>query len=311
MVLTCLQGQYAEAMTEVKAHIKLSEVGIQGGITTHTAVTGALIMEISGSVNGSKADALASRIREILKDKEDVTVKRPTKMAEIRVKGLECSISKEEIMEAVAEKGACRSYEIKAGELRRMSENQRSLWLRLPLAAAKKAVKGGTIQVGWSRAKIALLEARPLRCYKCLEREHVKGKCPSSQDRSDRCYRCGGIEHTAKECVAPPKCPICTDIGRKADHTLGSQQCTTQRKRGKDGDAKGQKISPSTPLPSIPVEKAQARTMRDEEKEEQPKPQRLPRSRIEKNQDIPLASTSREEEAMETEPLEEGGGKRE
>jgi len=249
VVLTCPQGQYAEAMTEVKTHIKLSEAGIQGGITTRTAVTGALIMEISGSENGPKADAQASRIREILKDKEGVTVKRPTKMAEIRVKGLECSISKGEIMEAVAEKGACRSYKIKAGELRRMSENQRSLWLRLPLAAAKKAVKGGTIQVGWSRAKIALLEARPLRCYKCLERGHVKGKCPSSQDRSDRCYRCGGIEHTAKECVAPPKCPICTDIGRKADHTLGSQQCTTQRKRGKDGDAEGQKISPSTPYP--------------------------------------------------------------
>jgi len=51
--------------------------------------------------------------------------------------------------------------------------------------------------------------------------------------------------------------------------------------------------------------------VRDEEKEEQPKPQRLPRSRIEKNQDIPLASTSKEEEAMETEPLEEGEEKRE
>lgn len=301
VVLTCPPGQYAETMTEIKAKIKLSEVGIQDGITTRTAATGALLIEVTGSENGPKADALASRIREVLKDKKGVRVNRPTKMAELRVKGLECSISKEEVINAVAEKGACHPYEIKTGEIRRTSENQGSLWLKLPLAAAKKAAEKGTIQVGWNKVKVALLEERPLRCYKCLERGHVKTKCPSLQDRSDRCYRCGGLEHNAKECAAPPKCPICTDLGRKADHALGGQQCTTQRRRGRTEEIQGQKTNPSPT-----VEKPSTQTASDKEKEEMPKPQRLPRNRAEKSQEALSTPVHAEEEAMETEPLEEG-----
>lgn len=281
IVLTCPAGQYAETMAEVRAKIKLSEVGIQNGITTRTAATGALLIEVPRSENGPKADAPWPHVCARLKDKEGVRVNRPTKMAEIRVRGLECSIRKE-VMEAVAEKETCRSYEIQAGDIRRTSENQGSLWLKLPLAAAKKAVEGGTLQVGWSRVKITLLEARPLRCYKCLERWHVREKCPNSQNRSNRCYRCGGLEDTAKECTALPKCPICVDQGRKADNTLGSQQCTTQRRRGKVGETGQQKITPS-----LPVEGAQTRITRDNEKEEQPKPQRLPRNRIGRSQDAP------------------------
>lgn len=195
-------------------------------------------------------------------------------------------------------------HEIKTGEIRRTSENQGSLWLKLPLAAAKKAAEKGTIQVGWNKVKVALLEARPLRCYKCLERGHVK--CPSLQDRSDRCYRCGGLEHNAKECAAPPKCPICTDLGRKADHALGGQQCTTQRKRGRTEEIQGQKTNPSPT-----VEKPPTQTASDKEKEEMPKPQRLPRNRAGKSQEALLTPVPAEEEAMETEPLEEGQVERE
>ncbi|GAB1859777.1 CCHC-type domain-containing protein [Camponotus japonicus] len=215
-------------MAEVRAKMNLSEVGIQGGITTRTAMSGALLIEVPGSESGPKADALASRMREVLKDKEGININRPIKKAEIRVRGLNCSIQKEEVVEAVAEKGSCHLHEIKAGEIRKMTASQGSLWLRLPLAAAKKAAEGAIIQIGWFKVKIDLLEACPLRCHKCLERGHVKERCPNPQDRSGRCYRCGGLEHVAKVCTAPPRCPICADLGRKADHILGSQQCTTQ-----------------------------------------------------------------------------------
>lgn len=293
IVLTCPKGQYAETMTEIREKIKLSEVGIQGGITTRTAMTGALIMEIPGTENEPKADALASRMREVLKDKEGIKISRPTKTAEIRVLGLEYSIRKEEVVEAVMEKGACRIHEIQAGEIRRMAGRQGSLWLRLPLIAAKKAVKEGTIQVGWSKAKIVLLEARPLRCHKCLEKGHVRERCPNPHDRSNRCYRCGGVGHIAKECTTTPNCPICSDVGRRADHTLGSQQCTTLKRRGK----LEQTNTPSTSR----VER------REKEEEKQPKPQRPQRIREAKT---PSTSALTIEEAMETEPLEEGGEKR-
>lgn len=292
VVLTCQNGQYAETMAEIRSKVKLSEVGIQSGLTTRTAVTGALVIEVPGAENGPKADALASRMREVLQNKEGIRISRPTRMAEIRIKGLECSISKEEILEAVAEKGKCRQDEVQIGEIRKMSENQGSLWLRLPLVAAKKAVEGGTIQIGWSKVKIALLEARPLRCHKCLEKGHVRERCPNPQDRSGQCYRCGAREHIAKECEVSPKCPLCTDLGRKADHILGSRQCTTERRRGKIG------VTNSSSNKSALM---QTKRGNDEEKE-QPKPQRLPRNR---GQSVPSTSTHAEEE-MEIELLEEG-----
>lgn len=292
VVLTCPNGQYAETMAEIRAKVKLSEVGIQGGIITRTAVTGALVLEVPGAENGPKADALASRMREVLQDKEGIKINRPTKTADIRVRGLECSITKEEITEAVAEKGGCRTYEIQTGEIRRTTGVQGSLWMRLPLVAAKKATEGGTIQIGWSKVKITLLEARPLRCYKCLERGHVRERCPNSQDRSDRCYRCGESGHIARECKASPKCPICADISRKADHTLGSQQCTTRVRRGKIGE--NNTSSPPEGTSST------AQHIREEEKDK-PKPQRVPRSGGKK---VPSTPTPEEEE-METEPLEE------
>lgn len=304
ITLTCPKGQYAETMAEVRAKINLSEVGIQDGITTRTAATGALLIEVPGSENGPKADALASRMREVLKDREGVKVNRPVKTADVRVRGLECSIRKEEVIEAVAEKAMCWAYEIQTGEIRGDSENQKSLWLKLPLVAAKKATEGGTLRVGWTKAKIELLDARPLRCYKCLERGHVQEKCPNPQDRSDRCYRCGSTGHVARECRDQPKCPICMDQGRKADHILGSQQCTPLKKRGRNGEVGKQgMLSHPPPAEKAPTTEPETKGLVDT------KPQRPARNRERESINAPSTSSHQEEEAMETEPLEEGGNK--
>lgn len=297
VVLTCTDGQYAEKMARIRSRVKLSKVGIQD--TTRTAATGALVIEVPGVENGPKADALASRMREVLKDKEGVRIHRPIKTAEIRIRGLESSIRKEEVIEAVAEKGVCHPHEIQVGEVRKISGNQGSLWLRLPLVAAKKAVEGGSIQIGWSKVRISLLEARPLRCHKCLERGHVRERCPIAQDRSDRCYRCGERGHIARKCIAPPKCPICSDIGRRADHTLGSQQCTTQAKRGTTEAS----MAGTTNRPARERSPSSQHIRGSEDLEQQPEPQRCPRNRSQR--DPPCPQPTREQE-METEPLEEG-----
>lgn len=143
-------------------------------------------------------------------------------------------------MAVLGDKAGCRSADIKVGEIRGGdTRGQGSLWAKLPLAAAKVASEEGIIQVGWFRARIELLEAQPLRCYKCLEKGHVKEKCPSAVDRSNRCYRCGGAGHVSRECTALPKCPICSDLGRRADHAIGGGQCAPQKCRGKTAGVGG------------------------------------------------------------------------
>ncbi|XP_070529994.1 uncharacterized protein [Cardiocondyla obscurior] len=197
-----------------------------------TTATGALLIQIPGSESSSKADALAGLMKEALINKEGVKVSRPVTTAEIRVWPLEPSITKDEVIEAVISKGNCQPKEIQVGEIKKLSNNMGSLWFKLPLAAAKLVVREGSLCVGWIKAKVALLDARPLRCFRCLEQGHTREKCPSAKDRSGLCYRCGSPEHIARVCSAAPKCPICADIGRKADHVLGSKSCTTRKKRG-------------------------------------------------------------------------------
>lgn len=54
------------------------------------------------------------------------------------------------------------------GAIRQSPMGQGTVWTKLPLASAKKVAERGSIQIGWTKARVELLEARPFRCYKCL-----------------------------------------------------------------------------------------------------------------------------------------------
>lgn len=243
MVLTCPKGEYDNTVAEVRAKIKLSEIGISGGITNRTAVTGVLIIEVPESEHDAKADALAALMREVLRSKEGVCVDRPVKTAEIRIRGLEVSIGTSEVAVAVIEKANCRVDDIQTGVIRRISPENRKAF-GSALVTAKKAAEGGNIMIGWSCARGELLEARPLLCFKCSEREHVRETCPNSQDRSQRCYRYEDLGHISRY-QDPSKCPICTDLRRPTRHTLGSPKCAQRKRREVGRGTRGNANSPS------------------------------------------------------------------
>ena len=50
-------------------------------------------------------------------------------------------------------------------------------------------------------------------------------QCGPETNRSGRCFTCGERGHLARECKSPPKCPLCADLGRDANHRLGSKAC--------------------------------------------------------------------------------------
>lgn len=99
-------------------------------------------------------------------------------------------------------------------------------------SAANKIMEKGRLQIGWANARMQMLEARLLQCFRCLEGDHVKDQCQNTVDRSRRCYRCGEEGHRAQTCLVLPKCPVCTDLGRPANHRAGNKACTSvQTKR--------------------------------------------------------------------------------
>jgi hypothetical protein len=178
-------------MTRVRREVNLDELRITD-IQPRRAATGALILEIPGREGGhEKASLLAERMVSVLRD-TPVKVAVPRKTAELRATGLEDSATLKEVVAAVAEAGGCSAGKVSAGVLRFATRGIGSVRLRCPLVVArKKIMKGGRPKVGWTRAKVHLLPAREIQCYRCLETKHVVRGCKSKIDRSALCYRCG------------------------------------------------------------------------------------------------------------------------
>lgn len=173
-------------MAAAKQKIKLAECGIES-VRCKRALTGALILEISGQDCASKADVLAAKMREALKDM-DVGIARPVKTGEIRVVGLDEASQSSDVATAIAVIGGCNESDVKVGEIRRSRLGLGTAWIRCPLLVVRKLVAAKRIQVGWASVRVEVLEARALQCFKCLETGHVRAKCPNIADRSSRLW---------------------------------------------------------------------------------------------------------------------------
>ncbi|EZA57983.1 hypothetical protein X777_02030 [Ooceraea biroi] len=160
--LTALSGKQedlAEAITLAKQQILLEALGITED-KSKRAVTGGLIMQIPGQDAAAKADAFASKLEELLKEK-GVRVARPSKRTEIRISGLDDSITPEEVADAVAKAGGCPLGDIKTGAIRSSPFGLGALWVQCPLAAARKVVAEGKLRVGWVAARVEALPPAP------------------------------------------------------------------------------------------------------------------------------------------------------
>jgi hypothetical protein len=123
-------------MSLVRREIKLSDLGI-AVVGPRRAVTGVLIFEIAGQDARSKVSRLAERMAHALRDfPAKATV--PRKTAELRVNGLDDSISPEEVAAAVAAAGGCHAGEVSVGVIRAAPRGLGSVWLRCPLTTARK-----------------------------------------------------------------------------------------------------------------------------------------------------------------------------
>lgn len=233
VVITCPQGQYKDNLRLATEKIDPASLGIDG-MTARRAVTGQ-IFEIGGPEKREKADALAAKIREVLADREGMRVTRPSATAELRVKDLHDAIEEEDVRRAIASSGDCDVESVKVGPIRTTGRGLSTAWVRCPLAAANRLAAMGKLKIGWTRVRIEALEKRPLQCFRCMGKGHVRAQCGGSTDRASCCYQCGQEGHIGRDCTRPAKCPVCTDLGRSADHRAGSKACSAPKKKGKGG----------------------------------------------------------------------------
>ncbi|XP_030023751.1 uncharacterized protein LOC115442740 [Manduca sexta] len=225
VTITVVDGSptsYATITEQAKAKISLSDLGIEDARFKRT-LTGGLLVAVQGPECGAKAERLAVRMREVLSD-QNVRVNRPTKTGEIRLKDLDDAVTLKEVAIAVANAGGCLIEDIKTGEIRRTNTSMGTCWVRCPLTAVQRIAAGKRIHIGWGTVRVDILEARPLHCYRCLEKGHVGVKCPNNVDRSKRCYACSELGHKANQCTAEAlKCPLCVDFECPSDHRFGKK----------------------------------------------------------------------------------------
>lgn len=175
-MITCPVGKYSEVVTLARKGVNISELKIEA-VKARRAATGALIYEISGEDRQTRADAFAKKLAEVLAGKEGVRVSRPYKKGEFRLRGLDEAVTVLEVVEEVAKVGGCKPQEIRTGEVRFETGGMGTLWVQCPIAAADRVVAAGSIKLGWIAAGVESLKTRPLQCYRCMGKGHVREQC--------------------------------------------------------------------------------------------------------------------------------------
>jgi hypothetical protein len=163
-----------EAMSLAKRAINLSDLDTEV-VKQRKVVMRALLLEITGRVADRKASRLAERMAEDLRD-YPVKVTVPRRTAELRVSGLEDSVTLEEVVTAVAKAGGCCAEEVNVGVIRTVPRRLGSVWLRCPLTTARKingstcargdAPSIGKLRIGWTASWVSPFPTRGLQCYK-------------------------------------------------------------------------------------------------------------------------------------------------
>lgn len=118
-----------------------------------------------GDDRASKSDSLAAGIRMALAGK-DLTISRPERTADIRLYGLDESVTIQDVETAIRRTTECEGR-IRTGPIRITPMGLGSMWLRCPVATANRLATKGRLLVGWTSATVQLLAPRPLQCYRC------------------------------------------------------------------------------------------------------------------------------------------------
>lgn len=244
---------YASIITAADERVNLGKVGISpGALKIRASATGARLLEIRGEGKVEAADKLAESLRIALDGLAKVS--RPVKHADVRITGLDESVTSEKVAVAIARTGGCPESQIKVLNIKWGRRASGSVIVECPITAATALLKEGRLLVGWSSAKVEALEQRPLRCFRCMGPGHTSAMCPSDKCRDNLCFRCGKEDHKAADCDGAVRCALCDDAGKPADHYMGGRSCRAPSVRGK--------VAPRTHATAV---REEGRTGRQEE----------------------------------------------
>jgi len=119
---------YAEVIKQARERVDLKELGITNP-RMRRAANGGVLIEISGPDGATKADTLATRLRDAIGEK--AVVSRPVVKADIRIVGFDKSV-KDEVITMMTEIGGCLASEVRVGPFRPMRNGLNMTWSSVP-----------------------------------------------------------------------------------------------------------------------------------------------------------------------------------
>jgi hypothetical protein len=235
VTLTINEGvktSYADVLATARQKVPLAEIGADS-LGMRKSMTEGIIIRLPGDKDRGKASRLATRLAEVL-DPAAVRIVAPNRTAVLKVVGIDISVAKEELRQALASAAGCGSAEVQVGEIRTTRYGLGTAWIRCPVAGARKLARDGKVPLGWPTARVTAIPKRPLQCFKCLELGHVRATCTSNVSRGHLSYRCGSSGHRARGCPASaPKCPLCESLGAPTNHRTCGAACAPPRAKRK------------------------------------------------------------------------------
>jgi len=206
------QGEYENIIRRCQKEISLEELGIPP-IGIKKTRTGGILFEIKCKENEEeKAEALADKIKEMVRSVEGAQVRRPLLRLRLRLTDLPFGAMATKVAEAVARIGDGRAESVRVGPLRTSVSAAGTAWADCPTQMALRAAE---------EAGLTLEKGGPPQCHRCLARGHLRRWCPSGVSRGACCLRCGKEGHQIGRCGQKPHCPICEERGLQADHRPG------------------------------------------------------------------------------------------
>ncbi|RLU18815.1 hypothetical protein DMN91_009172 [Ooceraea biroi] len=227
-IKSCSDVSHAEILKNARTAANLGGIDINY-TRIRRAANGGFLIKVAGPEGHQKADELAGKLGEALQGVASVS--RPVMRGQLQITGFDESVSRDEVMAAIVDGGRCREADVRVSPLRQQLNGLLHVWVQCSLTSANRIAAGGSLCLGWSSARVTLMRARPIQCFRCWHFGHVRANCASSVDRGGTCFRCGGSGHLEQTCNEKHHCVICAEFGENANHRIGSERCAGISKR--------------------------------------------------------------------------------